>query len=783
MKDVAILTKYYRNYNYGGMLQGYALYSVIKNMGYSVDIISYDVRKNANSVYPSIIQQTKQYGIGAAIPKVAEKVIAKGKYFIKDILEERIRLFEEFEADVGADTNLYDDDSINNLKSEYKVFISGSDQIWNPNAVRNLYLQTFVSQPYRKISYAASIGRDEFSDYEAKVMIPAISGFGTIGVREKTAKELLEKYLSQTVSTVLDPTLLLPVEEWEKISAKRLVEKKYALVYFFSDSLEVRKKAQNFCEQRGLELVVIPYAKQEYNLSDSKGPGNRINEVGPREFVSLIKNAEFVFTDSFHGAVFSLIHQVPFAVFERNKSGHVSMNSRLYDLLDLFEEKGRLVSVSDFDRVEELSSINAEKIKMILSDNRTISLEFLIESIRSGIQQYDENESIKTVSGKENECTGCGECAAFCPRNSIALERNANGFMVSVINTKSCIQCGLCKKVCPVLNTAEKHTPIEVYGAHTQMEMIKSASGGLAYSIARKVIEVGGIVYGAAYDENLKVKIIRENSVDGLSKIQGTKYVQADMTGVIEKVLTDLENHYLVLFTGTPCEVAGVVDAARRKKLQDNLLSVEIICHGTPSQQMFDDYLKWAERHYHSGIKAYAFRAKRSDKDKDFMVGIELKNGNKLRVSGFKDPYYKAFMSTKWFRESCYSCPFAEKKRVADLTLGDFWNAEELSTKFGKNRRISVVLANTEKGMNCLHSIQDEVKTEKTSWKTAAQGNANLFRPTRKFAGYIGYGNAKETFFDDEYKAGINMKKYIINQLPISVRRTVKKVGKKRGEI
>ena len=350
MKDVAILTKYYRNYNYGGMLQGYALYSAIKSLGYSVDIISYDVGENANSVYPSIIQQTKQYGLGAAIPKVAEKVIAKGKFFIKDILEERTELFDKFEADIDADTDLYSDDSINNLKREYRVFVSGSDQIWNPNAVRNLYLQTFVSEPYRKISYAASIGRDSFSDYEANIMIPAINRFGTIGVREKTAKELLSKYISQPVTTVLDPTFLLPIEEWEKVSTKRLIDEKYALVYFFSDSLEVRKKAQEFCKERGLKLVVIPYAKQEYNLSDSKGPGTRMNDVGPREFVSLIKNAEFVFTDSFHGAVFSLIHQIPFAVFERNKSGHVSMNSRLYDLLELFQEKDRLVNVGDFNR-------------------------------------------------------------------------------------------------------------------------------------------------------------------------------------------------------------------------------------------------------------------------------------------------------------------------------------------------------------------------------------------------------------------------------------------------
>ena len=249
----------------------------------------------------------------------------------------------------------------------------------------------------------------------------------------------MENYLSQPITTVLDPTLLLSIEDWGKVSAKRLVNEKYALVYFFSDSLEVRKKAQKFCEERGLELIFIPYAKQEYNLSDWKGPGRRMTEVGPREFVSLVKNAEFVFTDSFHGAVFSLIHQVPFAVFERNKSGHVSMNSRLYDLLDLFREKNRLVSIDDFDRVDTLSGINAEQIKNIISGNRSSSIKFLSNSIQSGVQRWDENKKVKTISGREDECSGCGECVTFCPKKSISLVRNSNGFQVPVIDVKTCV--------------------------------------------------------------------------------------------------------------------------------------------------------------------------------------------------------------------------------------------------------------------------------------------------------------------------------------------------------
>lgn len=127
------------------MLQGRALYTVSNRLGYSVDLISYDVRKNPNPVYPSVLKQFQQYGFGAALSKVREKTIGKGKFLIRDLLTDRIDKFSQFMADTNADTNLYDDDSMLVLKKEYKTFVSGSDQIWNPNAVRNLYLQTFLS--------------------------------------------------------------------------------------------------------------------------------------------------------------------------------------------------------------------------------------------------------------------------------------------------------------------------------------------------------------------------------------------------------------------------------------------------------------------------------------------------------------------------------------------------------------------------------------------------------------------------------------------------------------
>ena len=776
MKDVAILTKFYKNYNYGGMLQGYALQRVISDLGYTADIVSYDVKKNANSVYPSIIVQAKQYGAKAAAAKVGEKAIGKGKVFIKDIISDRTEKFTQFMTDTDAGTEVYSDDTMYLLTSRYKTFVSGSDQVWNPNAVRNLYLQTFSAVSGRKISYAASIGRDELSEFEANAMIPSLRQFGSISVRENTAKALLEKYIDTPITTVLDPTMLLSADDWAEIAAERAVKGRYAVVYFFSDSLKVRRESEAFCKKHGLELIMIPYAKQEYNLTDKKGPGIRSDRVGPNEFVSLIRNADFVITDSFHGAVFSLIHRIPFAVFERNKAGHVSMNSRLYDLLDTFDESRRLIDVSRIDELDGLIEIDKEKIRRVMEERKAESLSFLKNAIEKGIAAYEREEALVTVTGRESSCSGCGACAELCPRKCITIRPNDNGFNVPVIHTEQCIRCGKCRRVCPMLGNYQGSESIKAYGAYAKKEEPKSASGGLSYLISSEFIRSGGAVYGASYADDLRVRIERAACIDQLASFQGSKYVQADMGDSLSKAANDLRAGKRVLFTGTPCEIAGVKAMAKEQKLEENLYTAEIICHGTPSPQMFEDYLLWAEKHYGKKIVSFSFRAKSKDTDKDFLIRFGFSDGSERTVSGFKDPYYKLFLSARWFRMSCYECPFASDKRAADITLGDFWNSEKLPGRFGKGRRISVVLVNTDKGQAMMDSVRNKAEWFETTRDIARAGNANLYRPTRKYAGYVGYGAKGSAIIEAEAGKNIDKKKYVFNQMPLGMRRAVKRI-------
>ena len=780
MKDACILTKFYKNYNYGGMLQGYALKRAVRDLGYSVDLISYDVNANPNPVYPGLRQQIEQYGPVSAVEKAGEKAIARGSFLISDLLERRKKLFDAFMEKTQTVTKIYDDTNAGELCSRYSAFISGSDQVWNPNAVRNLYLQTFADDPARKISYAASIGRDSFSEREAAVLVPAIREFGSISVRERTAKKLLEGYIDAPIETSLDPTMLLSSEDWSEVSSEPLVKGDYVLVYFFSDSLNVRRKTEQFFRKRGMKMVLLPYAKQEYNLTDASGPGERVEDVGPGEFVSLVKNASFVLTDSFHGAVFSLIFKKPFAVFERNKTGHVSMNSRRYDLLDLFDQSHRLVSAKNSDEMDYLFEVDAGKIDSIWARERERSLKYLSGAVQGAVLAAGHSEQSCTVSPDEERCTGCGACAAVCPTRCISLESNRNGFVVPQIDTNKCIMCGRCRNACPIQGKKpEMFEPVRCLGAYTIFEDKESASGGIGGVLCRLFAETGGAVYGTAYTERMEVCVKRADSPGETDAFKGSKYVQSYMGDAADKVVMDLAAGRRVLFTGTPCQVAGVraAVATRCHTKEQNLYTAEIICHGVPSPAMFKSYLNWLWEKHGQKVEHYRFRAKERDTDPDYLVKIGLENGSDVIQTGFRDPYYRLFLSSRWFRKVCYECPFASHKRAADLTMGDFWNAEVLPDDFGTDRRVSVLLVNNKRGEELLRLIFGELEALDITWETAAEGNANLRRPTPRPGVYTEFGDVRDTgaFFDHEATGKVNRGKYWFNRLPSGMRRTIKK--------
>lgn len=312
MKKIAILTLFHKNYNWGGVLQGYALRRKILSLyaereeDVCVDILKY--YSDYNPIYPSLLRQMSQYSIQEKAEKITRKICqkfqGKRKKTVEKKLEDRFRLFDHFTESITTNQEQYDDDGLKKIAPEYFAFISGSDQVWNPNVARRGFLQIDIPSCCRKIAYAASVARNDLSEQEQKIMIPFISEFDFISVREKTAQSFLKKYLpaDKTINEVLDPTLMITQREWEElIGEPKCPTKRYALAFFFSDSYEYRKQIGEYCRENKLILKFIPHAK-EYLENDEKGVGERQYSIGPIEFLRLFQNAECVFMLTLHAS-------------------------------------------------------------------------------------------------------------------------------------------------------------------------------------------------------------------------------------------------------------------------------------------------------------------------------------------------------------------------------------------------------------------------------------------------------------------------------------------------
>lgn len=378
MRKAAICTLFHRNYNYGGILQCFALYKVIEEMGCQPTAIA--LRKCKNPIYPSLLSRCRQYSFSEIVSKLFEKFNEKAHPKVKKILSERFKLFEKFIVENIESTYSITDDNLNDLGNMFDVIISGSDQVWNPNAVTKVFLQDFnVKSSCKKISYAASISRNSLSKREKRIMIPAISMFNAVSVREKTAKIILDEENICNVKVVLDPTLLFNSNQWKKYVAPPMCKKPYVLIYSFS-TFPYEKEVLDKYTKEGIDVLYIPYAKQRYNYFDTKSRMKPVWNVGPSEFLSLIKNANMVYTDSFHGTVFSIIFKCDFAVYERDtEKQNTSKNSRLYDLLETFELKNRLVK--SYSDIKKLSSIDYTPINKKLEECREHSIKWLNDAI------------------------------------------------------------------------------------------------------------------------------------------------------------------------------------------------------------------------------------------------------------------------------------------------------------------------------------------------------------------------------------------------------------------
>lgn len=338
-----------------------------------------------------------------------------------------------------------------------------------------------------------------------------------------------------------------------------------------------------------------------------------------------------------------------------------------------------------------------------------------------------------TLFKNKKDCCACGACLNICPKQAIKMQEDENGFLYPIINNDKCIKCGLCIKTCALQNSKLTNTPLKTYAAQSNnTDLKKSASGGIFASLALNILKVGGVIYGAVL-ENVNGKLICRhiavNNVTDLEKLQGSKYIQSNIGNIYQEVKKNLLENKTILFSGTPCQVDGL--RAYLDKKYENLYCIDIICHGVPSNKMFQDYIETLEKKYNDKIVDFKFR----DKTKGW--GLTAKGytakGYTAIIPANVSSFYYYFLKSYIYRDSCYSCKYACKNRCGDITIGDYWGIENAHPEVLRNKTeldyksgTSCLIINTEQGNKLIEKYRDNLRLIESDFEKAAKENGQL---------------------------------------------------------
>lgn len=331
-----------------------------------------------------------------------------------------------------------------------------------------------------------------------------------------------------------------------------------------------------------------------------------------------------------------------------------------------------------------------------------------MECKRKDKSKTENGENMKYVREQKKECCGCTACTTVCPQNVISMKADEEGFLYPVINEGNCIECKLCIQVCDFNKSQEleKRDRQDVYALRLKEKnkLKESQSGGAFAAIAQVILRENGYVVGAVMDDEFKVHHVLIESENDLKKLKGTKYVQSDLDDTYEKVRAFIENGQSVLFSGTPCQVAGLNSYIQKKmgKLPEKLYTCDIICHGVPSPLIWEKEVEYMKQ-MPSALIEIRFR----DKEKGWHNNISTfiyENGEKVSNNVYNTMYANGLIT----RPACEQCRYTSIDRCSDMTIGDYWGIEKVAPQMDDNAGVSVVMVNSEKGNEVFKKLQDE---------------------------------------------------------------------------
>lgn len=363
-------------------------------------------------------------------------------------------------------------------------------------------------------------------------------------------------------------------------------------------------------------------------------------------------------------------------------------------------------------------------------------------------------------------CSGCTACMNICPKEAISMIKDKEGFKHPVINQDRCIDCNLCKKTCPILNTVKNESINKCYVAFNKddKEREKSSSGGVFDILARAILNENGIVIGASFDENNKLSHIAIDNIKDLDKLKGSKYLQSDLNNIFSYI-KDHIRYKKILFVGMPCQVSGLKSFLKQD--YNNLICIDLFCHGVPTPKLFNKYIKELENKYNDILLSYNFRDKSTGWDTYSNTAI-FKN-NKISELKSKNKYMKLFLSDIALRESCYNCNFKLGNKYSDITLGDFWGVNNYYHDMYDKKGVSAVIVNTHKGITLFNIIKDSLEYKECKLDEILSGNPSLKESSK-------YPSNRQQFFTEidhlsvndlakKYKKKVSLARKILNKL------------------
>lgn len=696
-------------------------------------------------------------GMGKSVLMIDKPVLSDDDIELKDT---HARRFANQHYNISKQYKLRQMNQLNNLCD---AFLIGSDQVWNYGISKNFgkaFYLDFASAEKKKIAYGVSFGHgiDFAPGDEREVISDYMSYFDGIGTREADGVKLCRECYGIKAEQVLDPVFLADPKIYEPLieQSSHKEEEPFIVTYILDPSPEKREAILHLQKEFGGIKVInlldgLPWLfEKNKRLTDLP---NCIENLQVEDWLYYLKNARFVLTDSCHGASFALIFKRNFIAITNKHRGF----SRFTSLSQLFKFEDHLITEPReiLKNPALLSPINYDVVTDIMESERKRCAKWLYDAInlpKESEEQLKERNIIGTVNPinkrlipkpinglcdemtvlkvvNEENCSGCGACEGVCPKDAIHLKKNIEGFLVPNVNRNKCINCGLCLKKCTSVNPVYKNvTEPKCYAMMASDETRRiSSSGGMFTVAAEYIMEQGGYVCGAAYNEDYTVEHIITNDRNELGRLRGSKYMQSYASGVYPVIKKLLQNGKLVLFTGMPCQVAGLYSYLGRE--YDTLYTMDLLCHGITSSKVFEKYhkdvlngkelsrLEFKEKEpwgWHAGVNAY------------------FTDGTKYSKPLEYDLYFVAYLKSIAKNTTCGKCVSNKLPRQGDLTIGDFWGIARHDEEVYDKKGTSVVLVNNPKAEKFFEKLKSRMKKVKEEpLAVAIKGNRIIQGPYR----------------------------------------------------